>query len=391
MAVSQRLVLLAALVALPGCQLTIPNGLLDNLQRATPTGVKGEPATPKTTEPSPAKPPVVEPIGGKPVQPPGGLTGGPPPVGPMIGRPAGPPIGKLGGPFGSCDENFARLDADQDGGLDFGELARWEALEQSSATTAMRPDCTRTAPAPMPPTSEPPPMGLSEEAWVASNNPGAVPFDAPDQPMPGCASLPRIDALGAFGKFDWNQDKRLDRKEFCAFSDAWTAPPGGQPGPDYPPPPDTDCKASFVNADANGDGAVTIEEYLLADYHGRDGLSPDTATTGMMPPDSDMKARFFARDHDQNGQLDPGEWCADKPDPPPPPPTDPPELGCADEAADTNRDGLVDWGEFFEAHRHEADVMAVDYAIAKEQIYKRFAELDHNDDGFLDAAERCQG
>ncbi len=332
MAVTHRLVLLAALVALPGCQLTIPNGLLDGLPRGGSITHKVEPTSAKPTDP-PSATPGVDPIGGKPERPPvappigRGEPDGPPLDRSAIGPPIGPPIGPRGGPFGACDENFARLDADQDGGLDFGELARWEVLGEAPAFQTMVPDCTRLAPEPMPAPNEPPPIGMSEEAWLSSNDAGARPIDAPEQAEPGCASQPPADALALFGKFDQDADKRLDPGEFCAFSDAWTAPPGAI-GPGYPPPP--------------------------PDY----------------PPP-------------------PPDYPPSPPDYPPPPPIDPPVDACADEGADTNRDGLVDWGEYFEAHRHEADVMAVDYAVAKEQVYKRFAELDRNDDNFLDAAERC--
>lgn len=432
MAVTHRLALLAAIVALPGCQLTIPNGLLDGLSRGTPTAVKGDAPGSKPGDVQPTKGPGTDPVGDKPARP---------PVAPPIGRgepggftnelPIAPPMGRPGGPPPSCDETFKRLDADRDGGVDFGELSRWEALQQPMGQGCAAP-MPGPGPEPMPmPMPMPMPVdralqqldpnqapGVSEPGMPGPNGePGMMPgmpgpngmpgmepgMPGPNgMPPPGCGPEPQPagphpDPMDLFAKFDFNADKRLDPKEFCGFSEAWFAPPGvigGEPG-FPPPPPGPDCKDAWRQADANGDGMVGIDEYMRADFHG--GMANMPAGMGapaVMPSEDEMRQRFKMRDRDGNAQLDPGEWCSEDPNMPTEPPMEPPiaspigDCGDVIRKIDRNGDGQADWGEFYE-WRLATGVQPATDAEVKDKIYSEFKGLDASQDGFLSAAEYC--
>jgi Ca2+-binding EF-hand superfamily protein len=299
--------------------------------------------------------------------------------------------GDYGWPIINCKEDFAKLDADGSGSLSIQEFVVWPAIGA---------DCGVGRPDPMSPDA-------TGSGTVATDS--ARPKDAParyslprPQPCGPNGTTFRFDEpKGVFEKADQNRDREIDPGEFCTISEALFG---------APPPPDGGCGDGFRGADADGDGRVSVEEYVRADFHGPCKTGGETVCAMVMPTQEVLKNRFVKLDLTQDGFLDPKEWCnggfisqpptVDPRVPNQPPTVDPrvpimPPIAngnCPDDERDANGDGLISWDEFY-TKRTETIRMTPEGAVRfKEQAYAEFQKRDTNGDGSLDQAERgCTG
>lgn len=213
---------------------------------------------------------------------------------------------------------------------------------------------------------------ISNEAGtqLISNNATVGPTVTGEEPC-----YPAGPVRAPFEKYDADGSGMISAEEYCAYSDG-----GGTIQP-TPPPPNWDCKSTFLRADANQDGRVDLEEYQRADYSAPppDGM----ARPAVMPSDEELIRRFMSMDGNGDKVLTPDEFCGGGPEPDPDPgvPDD-----CEGMERDLNRDGLVKWEEFFVPPPPNADV---DYAAYKDGQYREFKSKDRDGNGQLDKNEVC--
>jgi Ca2+-binding EF-hand superfamily protein len=144
-----------------------------------------------------------------------------------------------------------------------------------------------------------------------------------------------------FEKLDRNRDRFLTIDEWCSEVKPT-------------PPPNDDCKDKLKVWDRNGDGKVSLDEYL--------GANPNMA---------DASVSFRPMDKNGDGFLTPDELCGDKPPASPPPKDD-----CKEQFAtlDRDRDGSVSLEEFLAVYPGDRD---------------RFDKLNRNGDKVLSPEEWC--
>lgn len=319
------------LVAMQGCTINIPNGLLENLIIAsTPRPNASVDDLPKKggPEPAPSKPPIA--------------------IKPIL------PTAFYG--FESCEHAFKKLDTDRDGRLGAGEYAVW-TLNLHQPAPCVTPDA-------------------ATEANARDRGVLTTPvFQEPPivSPCEGGAPQPLVPP---FEFWDQNRDQFIDRTELCEGARPASPPPFVRPN---------GCEETFKRADRNGDGAVSPEEYFTADFAPPppDGM----ARPSVMPSEGELMTRFKRLDVTGDGKLDPKEFCQDWGTVTPASPT-PAWNDCYGtvKSYDRNQDGKVTWEEYYEGFLMP---ISARYEGQKDEVYKRFKALDANGDGTLAPEEFC--
>jgi Ca2+-binding EF-hand superfamily protein len=226
---------------------------------------------------------------------------------------------------------------------------------------------------------------------LISNNAGMI--IAPP-PFP----CPPDDPEFRFRQFDHDDDGVVSAKEFCAGPVARPMPiasggpepypypipypsEGPYPMPSYTPGP-MGCEEGFFQADADGDGLVSPEEYRgiyrAPDVVYTNGADGQGAWVEARPMDPDML--FKQQDQDADGYLSLEESCGF----PGPVATPPPGDWCNFWELDANGDGEGSWEEFVQLTvRNEFP------APTKDVAYTRFAQHDFDQNFIITKDEWC--
>lgn len=398
---SVRLTLcLGALLALQGCNLVIPSGLLAGVSAtgtaaAKPVDKDAKPGQDDTTKPGMIDGRTVDPKGPPSDQrPPTTEPGLVPGNGGNMVMPGF--VGKRMPYPMDCKSEFATLDADGSGALSGEEFVAWSAINSGCGPRDGGGIVAHTGGGTLAANGSG--MVSSREGNLIAAGSGNIVAVGGETMVDGGAMIapaPCGPGMGPHGepkllflKADQNGDGQVDPGEFCTIQEALFG---------APPPPENNCGDGFKRADQDGNGQVSLDEYLQADYHNpiMNNDSGMVAGPAVMPSKDTMVMRFKKYDLDQSGALDPKEWCyasgGPNVDPPvmPPPPRD---ERCDDDERDSNGDGLISWEEYFTKRSETIRMTEEGYARFKEQTYAEFQKRDINGDGSLDYAERnCTG
>ncbi|MDB5101729.1 MAG: calcium-binding protein LPS1-beta-like [Cyanobacteria bacterium RYN_339] len=275
--------------------------------------------------------------------------------------------------------------------------------------------CDPSKPGPMPPVDNKPPVdpnGRPTDGKLVPGPDGQPPTSVDGKPPIGPDGKPPImppddrrvppglDCGSQFKQMDLNQDGGIDYKEWLSFYNRPTSV-------DARPIPEADLKLKFTGLDRNGDGRIDLTEYcgqitppppaddckgrfLKLDRDQSGSISFDEYFGGMgAQPEAKEKyyAEFKGLDRNGDGQLTPDELCGQVTPPMPPVPG---PATCKDNfyQADTDKNGVVSWEEFYAQALRNIDKPAPSF---KDTVYAEFKGKDRDGNGSLTFDEACQG
>lgn len=222
---------------------------------------------------------------------------------------------------------------------------------------------------------------------IANNEAGLIhDFSGRVAPLP--FPCPPDDPKFRFAQFDHDGDGLISAREFCDGPLKRPTPPpswGPEPYP-YPTPMPTPgvygCEEGFFQADQDGDGLISPEEFK-ARYHNPEMVYSNNGGRGewIAAPTVDPYSIFKAQDQDGDGYLSLEESCGY---PVGPIETPPPADWCGFYKIDADGNGEATWEEFVNwSVRNEFP------APSKDVIYTRFAGQDFDQNMVITQDEYC--
>lgn len=320
----------------------------------------------------------------------GGNTATPRPATPRPATP--PPIARPG-----CEGSFAQHDGDGDGQWTLDEFMAWEATRPRKARPCVEGVFISNNGGGLIAHNGGGIVAAGGGALIASrrqllqlNNKGGglisdqggglIANNARFFPNP----CPPDDPAYRYAQFDHDGDGQVSAQEFCGGPGARPQPwpsytpdvyPSGQPEP-YP----ETCEDGFFDADYDGDGLVSRDEYTAQRAEGAQMVYQE-GDRWISAPRPDAGEEFAKKDIDGDGYLSLDESCYGGPEPEP---SDDPNEWCNFYKVDDDGDDQASWEEFLAWSGRNTFPPP-----SKEVVYADFSRRDFDQNFVLTRDEWC--